>query len=420
MAPSKHSARRFLIGLGTLAVASVVGYVTITANQGRLPGTPVTLVHAAFRDVGQLQPGSEVRQNGISVGQVSAVDLVNGTPVVTMKVHDAVPMYRDGYAGIWDQSTLAQKFVELRAGNPASGPLGDAVLPVNRTESTHDLAALLDVFDAPTRTALGNLLRQLGGGLAGYGPGLHEFIAAAPRELDDLSTISTALASDRTDLPGLIRTTDRVSSRFAGREYQLTQLLAQTDQTLRALGVDQTVPLGATLTRLPGALAATRAALDDAQQPLADLASAAGDLRTGARSVGLATPDVRGVLREARPPLGQVPGVAEDAGPAVDDLSDTFAAAATLTPKLADGLAMAAPPLRVLAPYAQDTGTLAFDLGNLLDDHDGWQHRLRAMAAVPAAPSLLGPQIKDTNNPYPAPGQVWHDRDATGGLIPGK
>jgi phospholipid/cholesterol/gamma-HCH transport system substrate-binding protein len=420
MAPSKHSARRFLVGLGTLAAGLLLGYVASTANQGRLPGTPVTVVRAAFTDVGQLQPGSEVRQNGLNVGQVWAVELVGGTPVVTMKLHDAAPMYRDGYAGIWDQSTLAQKFVELSPGDPASGPLGDAVLPPSHTEPTHDLVTLLDVFDPPTRAALGSLLRQLGGGLAGYGPGVHNFLATAPTDLNDLGAIAATLATDRTDLPALLRTTDRISGRFAGREYQFTQLLAQTDQTLRALGVAHTTPLRATLTRLPVTLTAARTALDHALQPLADLASATDTLSSGAKALGNATPDVRGVLREARPPLHQLPGVADDAAPALEDLRRIFSAAQPLTPKLADGLASTAEPLEVLAPYAPDIGTLAYDLGNLLDDHDGWEHRLRAMAGSPAAPSLLGGQIKDTNNPYPTPGQVWHDRDATGALIPGK
>ncbi|MDT7664857.1 MAG: phospholipid/cholesterol/gamma-HCH transport system substrate-binding protein [Pseudonocardiales bacterium] len=420
MAPTKGSARRFLTGLGTLAVMLVIGYVAFTANQGRLPGTPVTTVRAAFTDVGQLQAGSEVRQNGITIGQVSAVALVNGQPVVTMDVHGGVPMYRDGYAGIWDQSALAQKFVELRAGDPASGPLGDGTLPVSQTESTHDLVQVLDVFDPPTRAALGDALRQLGGGLAGYGPGLHGFIGTAPGVLSDVGELSTTLVSDRTDLPGLLHTSDRLSSRFTGREYQWTELLHQTDETLRALDVDNGKPLGDTVTKLPGTLRAVRTALDDADQPLTDLASATGDLRSGAHSLGRATPDVRGVFREAHAPLDRIPGVSDDAKPAVADLSRTFSDAQSLTPKLADALSSAAPPLKVLAPYAPDMGTFAFDLSNLIVNHDGWEHRLRIMAGAPSLQTLLVNQLKDTNNPYPTPGQAIRDRDPNGGEIPGR
>jgi phospholipid/cholesterol/gamma-HCH transport system substrate-binding protein len=420
VAPTKAAARRFVTGLGTLGAAVVLGYVAFTANQGRLPGTPVATVRAAFDDVGQLQPGSEVRENGITVGQVSAISLVDGKPLVTMELHGGAPVYRDGYAGIWDQSALAQKFVEVRPGTEASGPLGDGVLPVSQTESTHDVVQLLDVFDQPTRTALSGALRALGGGLAGYGPGLHEFVATAPTDLADVSTISTTLVSRQTDLPGFLRSADRVSDRFAGREQQIGELLAQTDATLRGLDVDGGQPLGETLDKLPATLVAARGALHDADQPLADLSAATGDLHSGAHSLGQATPDVRGVFREAPDPLGKVSGVAHDAKPAVDDLDDTLSDAEPFTPKLADALTSAAEPLKVLAPYAADMGTFGFDLSNLIVDHDGWEHRLRIMAGSPTAVSVLGNVIKDANNPYPTPGQAVRDRDATGGLIPGK
>jgi len=420
MARTRHAARRFLVGLGAIGVALVLVYLAFTANQGRLPGTPVTTVRAAFDDVGQLQAGSEVRQNGEIVGQVSAVELLSGKPLVTMKLTSGAPLYRDGYAGIWDQSALAQKFVELRSGTAASGPLGDAVLPASQTESTHDLVSVLDVFDPPTRAALGNALRQLGGGLAGYGPGLHDFVATAPEDLGNVSQLSATLVSQRTDLPGLLRTSDRLSSRFTGREEQITELLAQTDQTLRALNVDAGKPLGDTVAKLPGTLVAVRGALDDAHAPLADLASATDDLRSGAHAVGDATPDVRGVFREAPDPLDRVPSVAKDAKPALTDLRDTFDDAGPFAAKLADGLSSVEEPLRVLAPYAPDIGTFAFDISNLITNHDGWEHRLRLGVGAPTPVTVLGNQIKDANNPYPAPGQAIRERDATGGLIPGK
>jgi phospholipid/cholesterol/gamma-HCH transport system substrate-binding protein len=421
MVPSKASARRFATGLGAIGVTLVIVYLAFAINnQGRLPGAPVTTVRAAFDDVGQLQVGSDVRRNGITVGQVSSVRLVDGKPLVTMDMRGNVAMYRDGYAGIWDQSALAQKFVELRSGNPASGPLGEATLPVSQTESTHDLAQVLDVFDAPTRYALGSALRQLGGGLAGYGPGLHAFIASAPGALNDVKTLTATLVSTPADLPGLLHTSDRLFSRFTGREYQITALLHQTDETLRALEVDDGKPLGDTLNKLPGTLRAVRPALDSADQPLTDLAAATGDLRDGAQSLGTATPDVRGVFREAQPPLAQIPDVVDDAKPAVDKLGQTFSDARPLASKLADGLSSAAPPLQVLAPYALDIGTFATDVGGVFSSHDGWEKQLRLGFGPPMIASVLPNQIKDAVNPYPTPGQANRDRDATGGLIPGK
>jgi phospholipid/cholesterol/gamma-HCH transport system substrate-binding protein len=418
---SRAAARRFLFGLGAVAATAVIGYVAFTANQGRLPGTPATVVRAGFDDVGQLQPGSEVRQNGVIVGQVSAVDLVHGRPVVTMKVSGGVPMYRDGHAGIWDQSALAQKFVELTAGHPAAGPLGDAVLPAGRTEPTHDLVSLLNVFDPPTRQALAGTLRTLGGGLAGYGPGLHGFLGGLPSDLSDVRTVSSTLVSPETDLPGLLHSSDRLSERFTGREQEITDVLHRTDETLRALDAEGGRPLGQTLTKLPHTLDVLDTALNDAQRPLADLQASTTTLHSGAWALGRAVPDLRGVLREGQRPLRQVPGVADDAGPSVRDLGDTLADARPLVPRLADGLTSAARPLSVLAPYAPDLSTFGFDLSHLIVDHDGWEHRLRIMAGAPSAGTpLLVNQLPDTHDPYPAPGEAIRERDPDGGEIPGR
>ncbi|WP_028935374.1 MlaD family protein [Pseudonocardia spinosispora] len=417
MARLKGSDGRVLTGLASVAVLLVVGHLALTANQGRLPGTPVTTVHAEFRNVGQLQVGSDVRQNGVVAGRVTAIRASGGTALVTMELHDGIRMYRDGRALIGDQSALAQKLVELRAGNPASGPLGDAVLPAGQTESTHDVVELLDVFDAPTRAALGSMLRQVGG-LAGHGPGLHDFLATAPSDLTSVGTISTTAASPRTDLPGLLSTGARLSGRFAGHEREITELLDHTDRTLRALSTEGGAPLGAATAKLPTAVRALRGAMDDAHRPLADLVVATGELRSGARSLGQATPDVRAVLRDAVPPLRQVPDVADVAEPALADLTHTVRDARPFTARLGDGLSSAAPPLRTIQPYALDIGTMFTDLGSLVSSHDGWEYRLRILPLPPTSSSVLGDVIADSRNPYPAPGQATRDRDPDGGLVP--
>lgn len=418
-AVTKAKGRSFAVGVAVVAVFAAVMYAAVTANQGRLPGTPTTTVRAAFADVGQLQAGSEVRRNGMFVGRVSAIDLHADEAVVTMELNGDVPVFADAYAGIWDQSALAQKFVELRSGTDAAGPLGDRTIPLGQTESTHDLVDVLDVFQPDTRAALGSALRSLGGGVAGYGPGLHDLIADAPQTVDGSGTIVRALSSDRADLPAMLRSADRLGSRFAGREAQLTSVIAQTDVTMRAVGVDGGGPLAATLEQLPQAFAHSRTALDAVHQSVVDAGVAMTDLQDGAVALGEATPDVRGVFREAIDPLDTLPDVADAAEPAVDELTDVFTDARPFVPRLADGLDSAAEPLSVLAPYASDIGTFAFDIGNLIEGHNGWEHRLRIMVGAAGAPAVVGALVQDTANPYPAPGEAIRDRDTNGGLIPG-
>lgn len=418
MTASKQSARRFVFGIGTLGLILTVLYVAFTANQSRLPWEQPTSIRAIFDNVGQLQVGSEVRQNGLRVGKVAQIDFVDGKAMVTMDVDDsAEPMYRDGYAGIYDQSSLALKFVELRSGDPATGPLRDTALPATQTESTHDAVDLLDVFDPPTRAALGNSLRQLGG-MAGYGPGLHDFTASLPQSLDNVRTISATLVSTRTDLPGLLAAIDRPASRFAGREQIIGSLLRQTDATLRAIAVDGGKPLGDTLTKLPGALRTLRGTLDAANPPLADLATATTTMRSGAGSLGRATPDIRAVFREAPSPLGDVPDFSSDAKPAVENLEKTVSDLKPFVPRLSEGVAKLVKPLGVLAPYGLDASTFGASFSSAITEHIGWRHGFRGQLVMPDAGSLEQSPVRYPTVPYPAPGQQAKIRAGLGGPIP--
>jgi phospholipid/cholesterol/gamma-HCH transport system substrate-binding protein len=158
-------------------------------------------------------------------------------------------------------------------------------------------------------------------------------------------------------------------------------------------------------------------------EPLADTRVAMEALQPGAQALGDATPDVRGVLREAPVPLAKVPGVTDSADPAVEDMTHTFTDAGPFVPRLADGLSSAAPPLQVLAPYADDLGLFSDDISSVMAPHADFRHMLRIVIAAPSTPTVsgLGPVGAQPANPYPAPGEAAHrDRDANGALIPGR
>ncbi|WP_445942201.1 MlaD family protein [Pseudonocardia sp. T1-2H] len=415
--------RTFLVGIASLGAIALLGYVMFTANQGRLPGAAASTVKAAFTDVGQADLNSEVRRNAQRIGSVSSIEVVGDHAVVTMTLDGDVPIYGNATAALWDQSALGQKFIELQPGDPSAGPLVDGVIPVGQTEEAHDISHLLDVFDEPTRASLRTAMQEMGGGAAGYGPGLNGFIGGAPGLLADVGTVAAAAADPEARLPEFLRSVDHLAVRFQGRSDTFRTLLRQTESTLAALNVDGTQPLGESLQKLPGTLTAARSALDALNEPLADTRVAMEALRPGAQALGDATPDVRGVLREAPVPLAKVPGVADAAGPAVEDMTHTFTEAGPFVPRLADGLSSAAPPLQVLAPYADDLGLFSDDISSVMAPHADFRHMLRIVIAVPSTATVsgLGPVGAQPANPYPAPGEAAHrDRDANGALIPGR
>jgi phospholipid/cholesterol/gamma-HCH transport system substrate-binding protein len=420
---SRARGRSFLVGIAALGAIAVLGYVMFTANQGRLPGAATTTVKAAFTDVGQTDLNSEVRRNAQRIGSVFAIDVVGDHAVVTMTLDGDIPIYANATAALWDQSALGQKFIELEPGDPSAGPLVDGEIPVGQTEEAHDISHVLDVFDEPTRASLRTALQELGGGAGGYGPGLNKFLGGAPGLLNDLGTVAAAAAAPEARLPEFLRSVDHLAVRFQGRSDTFRTLLRQTESTLAAVNVDGAKPLDASLRQLPGTLTAARGALDAVNGPLVDTRVAMEALRAGAQALGDATPDVRGVLREAPGPLAQVPGVADAADPAVGDLTHTFADARPFVPRLADGLSSAAPPVKVLAPYADDLGLFSDDISSVMAPHADFRHMLRIVIAAPSTATVsgLGPVGAQPANPYPAPGEAANkDRDANGALIPGR
>ncbi|MBO0850644.1 MAG: MCE family protein, partial [Pseudonocardia sp.] len=359
--------RAVVFGAGVLIFFLALVGLALVSQQG-LPFAPRTTVKAAFTDVGSLRVGDDVRIANVRVGFVETIDLVRGQnpvtgsstqPIVTMRLDNDRPVYRNAQAvaaSVGARSALGQKFVELNPGDPTAGPLPEGtVISAQRTVGAQELSDVLAVLDEPTRRAIGVTVRNVGGGLGGHSEDLNAALAALPAVLPDLSTVSDDLSvANGRDLGAMLRTTDSLSRSFAGRQEQLGQLLGKLDKTFAALNADNGAALADTLRTAPDALRQARGALTSLNQPLIDTAGAARDLRPGGQALGKATPDVRGVLVESRPPLDQVPGVSEAATPALGDLRDTLSDARPLAPQLRDTFGRGAPLAETIGPFGPE------------------------------------------------------------------
>lgn len=405
-----------LVGLTVLALFGAGLYVAFASSRG-LPGLPYTIVRADFTTVGPMTVGSDVRENGVRVGQVSELAFRDGHAVATLQITGHRPVYRDARAVILSRSPLEEFYVQLDPGHPSSGPLGHHVLPLSQTSGAHTLDELLDVFDAPTRDALSATLRQLGDGAAGHSRDLNDALGSAPDLLNSLSTTSGALASPQADLPALLQNADVLASRFQGRQQQISALVANLDTTIRALAVDHGVPLRKSLQSLPATLTSARGALDSLDQPLGDTRTALATLAPGATALGSSTPNLRGFLRESVRPLRKVPSVARLARPAVNSLTTVIADARPLVPRVAEALDRAVPPLEVLAPYSPEAALAFKYAASAFGLHDAAGTYALHVSLTVNTSSVTGilPLRDPTANrdPYPAPGQAERDRATT-------
>ncbi|OJG06089.1 mce related protein [Pseudonocardia autotrophica] len=409
----------FVVGLGVLT--ALVGMLVFAANASSgLPFSDSTTVKAAFTEIGSLREGDDVRVASTLAGSVQRIEPGEGQVVVTMKLNPGVTVYRNATADsatVAARSALGQKFVNLTPGTSDSGELGaDDMLAARETRGAQEIGDLFPIFDEPTRAGLQSTLRETGGGLVGHQEDLHDLLETAPAALPALGTVSRTLAEDDgRNLTAMLRSADSLASRFQGREQQISDLLGSLDGTLDAVAVDRTEPLKATLDTAPAALGDVRRALDSLNEPLVHTESAMTALRPGGEALGQATPDLRGVLREAVQPLDKVPGVSDDAQPALEDLTVTATDLQPLSPRLAQTLDSAADPLTVLAPYAPEISGFFTNITSALSGHDEAGHWLRIMpilgteSVTGAGPAILeDPTVY--RNPYPAPGQAVTDR----------
>jgi phospholipid/cholesterol/gamma-HCH transport system substrate-binding protein len=418
MGPQQRRAntRTALLGVVGIAVMVLVVYVAITADSG-LPFRKTTTVKAAFHDIGSIHTNSQVRQNSLRVGRVAKVEYVDGQAVATLELDGERKVYANARASVQDFSALAQKFIELEPGSPQAGPLGARVIAADKNADSADIYQLLDVFDPKTLSAATSATRELGGGAAGHGADLHDFLHASPRLLPQLGTVSAALASDDADVPSLLRGADQLATRLVDHRQQLSRAIGQTGDTLGAVSTDDGKPLGETLRRLPGTLDHAKLAFDHLDNALDDTAAFFRDFRGGADALGRSEGDLRAALREIPQPLRKVPSFSEDASPAIGDLADTVQDARPLAPRVAQAFDHLASPVAVLAPYALDIESLWARLRNMTSETTGGEHYGRTtfnvngrMAGV-LSPSAVG------NDPYPAPGEASRDRQ--GSLIYG-
>jgi phospholipid/cholesterol/gamma-HCH transport system substrate-binding protein len=405
---------------GVIGVLIFVGlgfalFVALNAQKG-LPFTQHGYSTVAFDDVGDLAVGNDVRVAQVRVGRVDRITFSDDQALVRMQLDGGdTEVYRDATARVSNRSGLGQQYVDLVPGTPAAGELGDdEVIATDATEDEVQLLDLATVFDAQTQAAAQTALGQLGNGAAGRGEDLREFLTHADENLPDLGAVARSLAADDgRDLTAMLESLDSLSSRFEGREQEIADLFGQLDTTLAAFNADGGDALGATLDIAPEALSTTRQALLDLQQPLRDTGAAMAALEDGAVALGEATPDLRGVFREAPTPLEKVPGFSDNAEPALEELTPVFTDARPVAPKLTELVGDAASPLQTLAPYSFEISKWFTDAAHALSDGDAAGHWLR-FTLLPRTESLTS--ASDAEDPlrqgdaYPEPGQALEER----------
>jgi phospholipid/cholesterol/gamma-HCH transport system substrate-binding protein len=233
-------------------MVAVVAFIWLAENAyNGLPLMSYRTLYVSVPNIGHLQRHDPVDIAGVRVGQVVTTATRNNQAVVKLQLQGVGPLPVDSRVVIRALGLLGERYVELDPGASKQTIPNDGTI-VEHNKSTSYYAGIpetLDLFNAKTRTALGQMLNGFGEGVAGRGSQLNAAIhvlapsgadfntaaysilargngATAASFLPQLSSGATALDTARFDLTNM----------FEPAAHGLAPLVQERAATDRGLG----------------------------------------------------------------------------------------------------------------------------------------------------------------------------------------
>lgn len=251
-----------------IIVVAMVATVALTAGAvgalaGPNAGDGKLEINAMFVDAGAIIQGNDVKVDGVKVGSVRGIEVVDGVAKLTFSVSDAAsPLFSDATATVRPVSLLGERYIDVHRGTPTSEVLLDgATIPVERTGRSVDLDEVLDAVDDPTGTALAALLTSLGDGMAGRGSDVAETLAVLEPALTKTDALIDLLADQNAVLTSLIDNMAPVAKALGGNGGAELDALVDTTNELLDATANRAPELKTTLSLLPQTVTVAREAL---------------------------------------------------------------------------------------------------------------------------------------------------------------
>jgi phospholipid/cholesterol/gamma-HCH transport system substrate-binding protein len=312
----RRAIREHLRDVAAIAVLIVLGLATtgvILAQQSaNLPSWVPFLgqdhfeLKAQFTSAQAVTPGQGQTVNiaGIKVGQVSGVDLENGTAVVTMQIDNSyAPLIHPNASLLLRPRTgLQDMTIEVDPGTGSKAVEEGSTIPLADTQPNVQPDQILASLDGDTRSYLQLLLQGAGKGLGGHGRELSAGLRRFEPTARDLARIGGALAKRRQNIKRVITNFGRLSAELGHRDTQLAGFVRSSNDVLGSFA-QQEASIRATLRELPPTLRTTRSALASSDQLSAQLGPASRRLVPAAQALGPALRQTRPLFRQTVGPI---------------------------------------------------------------------------------------------------------------------
>lgn len=301
----RRAPRPFTVVLTGLAVTAALGGFIYLAEESYngLPFISYRTVYASLPNVGHLQLHDPVEIAGVRVGQVLATSTRHGRALVELQLQGVKPLAANTQVLIRDDGLLGARDVQLIPGSSPQKLANGATIVAGADDYYPSLPDTLDLFDAKTRGALGEMVGGLGEGVLGRGVQLNDAIAALPSSGADFDTVADSVLAKPGAAAQLLPATDSGVSALDAARNDLAEMFAPAASTLRAF-VDDRQQFDTAISESPSTLTAIDSGFGaPGERLLASLRSVASAADTVLPAAPAALSSATQLLEQAPVPL---------------------------------------------------------------------------------------------------------------------
>jgi phospholipid/cholesterol/gamma-HCH transport system substrate-binding protein len=306
----KHRAD-FIAIVGLILIAALVGGYILSKQRLTLPGwVPVVgqdfyTVNAEFSTAQSVTPGQGQTVNiaGVKIGEIKKVELVDGRARLKLQIDDKYKrrVHADAKMLLRPKTGLNDMIVELDPGTESAELVPDGgTITSNQTEPNVNLDEVLASLDGDTRDYLKLLLNGAGEGLGGQSKNLSMALRRFEPTGRAAAKITGLLSKRRRHLRRVVHNFQELSTELSRRDAQLSRFVSSSNGVFEGFAA-QEASLREAIALLPGALSATRSALEKSDTLAQNLGPALRDLTPGARALGPSLRATRPFLKQTTP-----------------------------------------------------------------------------------------------------------------------
>jgi phospholipid/cholesterol/gamma-HCH transport system substrate-binding protein len=232
----------FVSIVAMILIAAVVGGYILAHERLSLPGwvpvfgTEYFTLKGEFQTAQAVAPGQgqSVTIAGAKIGEISSVNLQNGTAVVTMHLTPKYAhIYHDATMLMRPKTQLKDMSIEINPGTPATGRIhSGGVIPVSQTAPDVNVDEFLASLDADTRAYLQELLAAAGVGLKNNGRNLAAVFKRFDPLARDLALIGKEVAVRHSNVEHAIHNFKSLLVALGGKDKELAELVDSSNAAL--------------------------------------------------------------------------------------------------------------------------------------------------------------------------------------------